>query len=242
VRQAFGGLAEPGQTQGDVEPVQDRHGAGCHHARQRAHAVAAVGQHRDGRGPRQVLTVQNRVKSAVGPVILTGDQADIPVIAPYGHGLADHDLDVALFVVPVPDVAAIEADDDRRLRERLALARTTVKATRRLAAAVGVVTGSDLVQVAANGAGIGGAADRQHLIQQLGSQAEGDQRGPFGFQIEPLRCGVVCEQHAQRAEGLAGRRLTPAAVTARTVQRDGAQGSAELDPARSLAQQGATAA
>jgi hypothetical protein len=38
-----------------------------------------------------------------------------PVIAPQGHRLADDDLEVALFVVPVPDVAAINADDDRLL-------------------------------------------------------------------------------------------------------------------------------
>ena len=56
------------------------------------------------------------------------------------------------------------ADDDRHLRDRLRLALARVKATQLLAAEVSVVTGSDLVQVAANGAGIGGAADRQHLI------------------------------------------------------------------------------
>src|SRR3954452_15271074 len=96
----------------------------------------------------------------------------------------------------------------------------------------------NLVQVAANGAGVGGAADRQNFFQQLGSQAEGDQRGPFRFQIQQLRSGVLGEQLAQRAEGLTGRRLTATAVKA--VQRDGAEGGTELDPTR--AQQGATAA
>jgi hypothetical protein len=62
----------------------------------------------------------------------------------------------------------------------------------------------NLVQVAAKGAGVGGAADRQNFFQQLGSQAEGNQRGPFRFQIQQLRSGVLGEQLAQRvllAEG-----------------------------------------
>ena len=186
--------------------------------------------------------MQNRGKSAVGQVILAGNEAEVAVIAPRGHGLADDDLEVALFVVPVPDVAAVDADDDRFLRERLAIIRTAFKANWLLAAKISFMAGGNLVQVAANGAGVGGAADRQNLFQQLGSQAEGNQRGPFRFQIQQLRGGVLGEQLAQRAEGLAGRRLTAAAVKARTVQRDGAEGGTELDPTRSLAQQGATAA
>jgi hypothetical protein len=104
-----------------------------------------------------------------------------------------------LFVVPVPDVAAINADDDRHLRDRLRLALARVKATQLLAAEVSVVTGSDLVQVAANGAGIGGAADRQKVFQQLGGQAEGNQRGPFRLEINQFRGGALGEQLAQRA-------------------------------------------
>ena len=92
----------------------------------------------------------------------------------------------------------------------------------------------NLVQVAANGAGVGGAADRQNFFQQLGRQAEGNQRGPFRFQIQQLRSGVLGEQLAQRAEGLTGRRLTATAVKARTVQRDDAEGGTELDPTRPL--------
>jgi len=94
-----------------MEPVQNMRGAGCHHARQSAHAVATVGQHRNGRGPRQVR--QNRAKPAVGPFILAGDEAEVAVIAAGGHGLADHDLEIAFFVIPVPDVAAIDANHDR---------------------------------------------------------------------------------------------------------------------------------
>src|SRR5689334_25161220 len=40
------------------------------------------------------------------------DQAEIPAFTPRGQGLADHDLEVAFLVMPVADVAAVEADDD----------------------------------------------------------------------------------------------------------------------------------
>jgi hypothetical protein len=72
--------------------------------------------------------VQNRGKSAVGQVILAGNQAEVAVIAPSAQGLADDDLEVALLVVPVPEIAAVDADDDRFLRERLAIIQTTFKA------------------------------------------------------------------------------------------------------------------
>jgi hypothetical protein len=85
--------------------------------------------------------------------------------------------------VPVPEVAAIDADDDRVLPDLPlpTIGRSVLDATRSPVTKVGFVPGGDLVQVAANSAGIGGAADRQDLFQQLGSQAEGDQRGPSGL-------------------------------------------------------------
>jgi hypothetical protein len=36
----------------------------------------------------------------------------------HGHGFANHDLEVVFLVVPVPDIAAVDADDDRCLRKR----------------------------------------------------------------------------------------------------------------------------
>src|SRR5690242_8767829 len=92
-------------------------GAGREFAGQRAHAVTAVGQQRDRRAPRQVLGLQNRAKPPAGLLILAVDQAEIPVLTTRGQGLADHDLEVAFLVMPVADVAAINADDDRALPE-----------------------------------------------------------------------------------------------------------------------------
>jgi hypothetical protein len=62
--------------------------------------------------------------------------------------------------MPVPDVAAVDADDDRFLGDRLVIIRIAFQANRLLAAKISFMAGSDLVQVAANGAGVGGAADR----------------------------------------------------------------------------------
>jgi hypothetical protein len=52
----------------------------------------------------------------------------------------------------------------------------------------------------------------------------------------------LSQQLGQRAEGLGGHGLAAAAVKARTDQWDDAERGAELNPARSLAQQAATAA
>jgi hypothetical protein len=68
----------------------------------------------------------------------------------HGHGFANHDLEVVFLVVPVPDIAAVDADDDRCLREPLAGARTAFEANRLLAAKVSFVAGGDLVQLTAD--------------------------------------------------------------------------------------------
>src|SRR4051812_1856919 len=117
-------------------------GTGREFADQPAHAVATVGQYRDRLGYRQALSAQDLAEPPPGLLILASDKAEVAVIAIRSQGFADHDLEVVLFVVPVPDVAAIDADDDRSLRERLVLAR--VKATQLFAAEIGVVTAGDL--------------------------------------------------------------------------------------------------
>src|SRR3712207_872605 len=82
------------------------------------------------------------LQSAVGQVILTGDEAKVAVITARSQGLADDDLEVALLVVPVPEVAAVDADDDRFLRERLAIIRAAFQANRLLAAKISFMAGS----------------------------------------------------------------------------------------------------
>jgi hypothetical protein len=169
-------LIQPGQAHGDVEPVNDMHRTGREFAHQSSHAVAAVRQHRDRLGHRQILRSQNLAEPLSGLLILTPDQAEVAVIAIRGHGFADHDLEVMFLIVPVPDVATIDADDDGCLRERLTVDPTLVKPTRLLAAEVSFMAGGNLVQVTADGRGVSGAADRENVLQQLRCHAVGNQR------------------------------------------------------------------
>ncbi len=69
-------------------------------------------------------------------------------------------------------LAAVDADDDRRLRDwpRLAIDGPALNATGLLGAEVGFVAGSDPVQVTAEGRGVNGAADRQDVLQQVRRQ------------------------------------------------------------------------
>ena len=70
-------------------------------------------------------------------------------------------------VVLVPDIATIDADDDRFRRQRPAVDRTLVKPNRLFVAEIGVVTAGDLVQVPADVRGVSGAADQQNVFQQF---------------------------------------------------------------------------
>ena len=99
---------------------------------------------------------QNLAEPPPGLLILAPDQAEVTVIATCGHGFADDDLEIVLFVVPVPDVAAVDADDDCRLRERLAIGGTALDGTRLLAAEAGFVAGGNLVQATADGRRVNG--------------------------------------------------------------------------------------
>src|SRR5918994_3138801 len=88
---------------------------------------------------------------------------------------------------------------------------------------------ADAVQVLADGLGVCGTRDRQDVLEQGGRHAEGDQRGPAGFQIQQLRRGVFGEQLGQRAEGLAVRWVAVTAVEAWTGEGDIAKHGAKDD-------------
>ena len=87
--------------------------AGRHVADERADAVAAVGQHRNRLIYWQLLAPQYLAEPMLRCGILTADQAEITVVAILGHRLADDDLEVPLLVMPVPEIAAVDPDDDR---------------------------------------------------------------------------------------------------------------------------------
>ena len=118
VGQALGVLPEHGQPHGNVEPVQVMLAAGRQVAHERANAVAAVGQHRDRLIHWQPLAPQHLAEPALRCGILAADQAEVAVVAILGHRLADDDLELLLLVVPVPEVAAVDPDNDRFPRDR----------------------------------------------------------------------------------------------------------------------------
>jgi hypothetical protein len=88
VRQALGVLSQSGQAQVDVESVKDMHRTGRQLTHQPSHAVAAVGQHCDPLGHRQVLRPQNLAEPPSGLLILASDKAEVAVqTTPTSHTL-----------------------------------------------------------------------------------------------------------------------------------------------------------
>ena len=118
VRQALGVLTKHGQPHGNVEPIQVMLAAGRQVARERANAVTAVGQHRDRLILRQPLAPQHLAEPALRCGILAADEAEVAVVAILGHRFADDDLEVPLLVMPVPEVATIDPDNDCLPRDR----------------------------------------------------------------------------------------------------------------------------
>jgi hypothetical protein len=68
--------------------------AGRQVAHERANAVAAVRQHRDGLGlvDRQALSPQNLAEPAFRLLILALEEAEIPFVAIHGYGFTNDDL------------------------------------------------------------------------------------------------------------------------------------------------------
>ncbi len=96
------------------------------------------------------------------------NQAEVAVVPNLGHRLADDDLELLPFVMPVAQVGAVDADDDRPLRygQLLAVGRVafTFSEAGLSIAEFGLLSKRDLVQVVANGGGIGPDIDRQDVL------------------------------------------------------------------------------
>ena len=103
------------------------------------------------------------------------NQAEVAVVPNLRHRLADDDLELLPFVVPVAQVGAVDADDDRPLRhgQLLAVGRVAFNFSEAglFIAEFGLLSKRDLVQVVADGRGIGPGIDRQDVLQQAGCQA-----------------------------------------------------------------------
>ena len=117
--------------------------AGRQIAHERADAVTAVGQHRDRLIRWQPLTPQHLAEPALRCGILAADQAEVAVIPILGHRLANDDLELLPLVMPVPEVATVDPDNDRFLRDRrwLVSGGTVIPQARLAGAEVGVLPG-----------------------------------------------------------------------------------------------------
>src|SRR3954470_17397063 len=105
-------MATWNQSRRGTSPDDARHRARARR-RQGAHAVAAVGQDRDRRVPRQPLGAQHHAQAAPRRLILAAHQTEVTAVPLRGHRLADDDLELLLLVMPVADVPAVEPDQER---------------------------------------------------------------------------------------------------------------------------------
>ena len=96
------------------------------------------------------------------------------------------------------------------------------------------------MQVIADRFGVQRGTDRKHVLQKIDGDAEGDQRSPFGFEIEQFGCDVLGKELRQRTEGFALAGMATAAVQPRTGNRHVAEWRAEADHRAALARLDAT--
>jgi len=97
------------------------------------------------------------------------NQAEVAVVPNLGHRLADDDLELLPFVVPVAQVGAVDANDDRPLRYGQLLSvggiALNFNETGPLIAEFGLLSKCYLVQVVADGRGVGPGIDWQDVLQ-----------------------------------------------------------------------------
>jgi hypothetical protein len=85
VSQALAALTKHSHPHGNVKPVQYMLAVGWQVARERANAVAAVGQHRDRLIRWQPLAPQHLAEPALRCSILAADEAEVAVVAILRH-------------------------------------------------------------------------------------------------------------------------------------------------------------
>src|SRR5215472_7787808 len=206
-------LTEHGQAHGDVKPIQYVLARWCYQFGQRAHLLAAIGEEGDLLIGLQTLTLEQFEEPAFGPLLIGMDQAHIARRAVLGQGAADDEFKVALAIVPVAHIAAIEADDNAAFRNRQLppLRRAAINEAVLLLAEFCFGTFSYAQYVLTDGHGLGTGDNRQNLCQQFSGGSVGHERGPARFQVEALGRYFVTEQIAKRRDG--ARSLRTAAGT-----------------------------
>jgi hypothetical protein len=109
-------LTEHGQAHADVKPIQYVLARRRYLFGQRAHLLAAIGEEGDLPIGLQALLLEQLEKPAFRLLIIVMDQAQIAGRAVLGQGAADDEFKVALAIVPVAHIAAVEANDNAAFR------------------------------------------------------------------------------------------------------------------------------
>jgi hypothetical protein len=93
----------------------------------------------------------------------------------------------------VLDGAAVDADDHPVLLGLFppGIGGTALDEVRLLAAEVSFLPGNDPIEVTADRRNVGGAPDRQNLLERLRGQVNGNQRAPGGLQVERFRTDAL---------------------------------------------------
>jgi hypothetical protein len=118
------------------------------------------------------------------------------------------------------DVAAIEADGEGQVgpRQLTPLPRAAVDEHRLLRTQLVLQPLRCRLQVAPDRARVESAPQRQDLVEQVDTEAVGDQAGELGLEVEQLRGCPLRYRRRQRAEGPRRLRLARAVAPARAAQ------------------------
>ena len=105
----------------------------------------------------------------------------------------NENVEILLFLMPVLDGAAVDADDHPVLLDLFppGIGETALDEVRLFGTEVSFLPGNDPMEVAADRRNVDGAPDRQDLLEQLRGQVNGNQQVPFGLQVEQFRTDVL---------------------------------------------------
>ena len=210
-------LAHDGDAHGDMEPVQQVLGGWGHVSRHVPDRIAAIGQEGDRLVFLPSLVLQDLVQPPLWPAVVGLHEAEVTVCPIGGHGLGDHDLEMRLFLFLRAHIAAIDADRDRSLRQWHggSVTRARFDEGELFVRQFVFHAPGGFVKMVAYTLGTHALTDGQNVLEKTGGGAEGDQRGPSGFQPQQLRRRVVWKQVGQGAEGLRTTILATASIVSR---------------------------
>jgi hypothetical protein len=130
------------------------------------------------------LAFQKLEETALRLFVIRLDESEATTRSILGHRFADDHFEVRLLVFPLPHIATVNADRQRRLgtRQCCPLPGAALNETYPFIAQGCFCSFSDPVQVIAYTGRIERFSYRQRVLEQVRGQFKGDQRSPFGLQ------------------------------------------------------------